>query len=150
MIDWNVYTIAINKHLKTLTHEREEYIAIFKDTKTIESKSFIKNNMNYLSINNSNVIAYRNSEIQNQWKNRMKMLNDSIYRMKFVRIEFLSQMRNLAHNIPLSNTDKVSTYNAAPSRNNELAFPNDGDLWGDDLFNMRAAVTNLCLKGLDK
>jgi hypothetical protein len=86
--------------------------------------------------------------IHNQWQNRQKLLDDAIYRMKFVRIELLSQMRNLALNIPLSNTDQVSIYQAAPARKGALVFPNDGKLWGDDLFSVMAQVQNLCLKGL--
>lgn len=144
MISWNVYTNAIKKHKRTSDQEIKNLRKLFIS----QDSAYLKNTIAQLSYSQKNVDAYEINQAKQQWQNRLNILEDSIYRMKFVRIEFLSQMRNLAHNIPLSNTDKVSTYNAAPSRNNEMSFPNDGDLWGDDLFNMRAAVKNLCLKGL--
>ncbi len=150
MLNWNFYTLAINKHSKGLLREGEKLAIIFNKEMIKDNPvllEFYDNNSNVLKMSKVNLEKYSRVEKLNQWHNRKVMLEDAIYRMKFVRIEFLSQMRNLALNIPLSNTDKVSTYNAAPARRNEIRFPNDGNLWGDDLFNMSAAVKNLCLKG---
>lgn len=150
MIDFNVYTKAIIDHKNTLKAEKQRLSMYLNKNLIVDNTdiaSFYKNmSMTYeQSLVNSNKLQF--IENRNQWLNRQKMLDDAIYRMKFVRIEFLSQMRNYALNIPMSNTDKVSTYSAAPERN-EIKFPNDGVLWGDDLFSMTSRVQNLCLKRL--
>lgn len=151
-IETNLFLKSHDRTSKTLRQEKEKISSLIN--KNIRSNNDVNKfyNDKMISIGNSlgHVKNSLVSEINTQWLNRSKMLDDAIYRMKFVRIEFLSQMRNLALNIPLSNTDKVSTYNSAPSRANDIEFPNDGILWGDDLFNMSAEVKNLCLKGLKK
>ncbi len=89
-------------------------------------------------------------EAQKQWKNRRSILDAAIYKMGFVRIELLSRMRAVAQGIKDSFTaDEVSVYQAAPAResDNEMSFPNDGMLWGDELFRMSADVYNMCLQG---
>lgn len=84
-----------------------------------------------------------------QWENRKKILEDAIYKMKFVRVELLSRMRavkeGLASNI--AGGDQVSRYQAATAKSNQIVFPSDGMLWGDELFNMSAQVKNLCIEG---
>lgn len=146
----NTYIDSHKKSAISLKKELEAFNKIFNNLNnkdplftTFETnvKNFFyeKNKANQDSLNLENTLL---------WQNKNKILSDAIYRMKFVRIEFLSQMRNLALNIPLSNTDSISTYNSAPQRQNEIKFPNDGLLWGDDIFHMSAEVKNLCLKGL--
>ena len=43
-----------------------------------------------------------------------------------------------------ANTDAVSNLSAANVRTNQMAFPQDGIIWGDDLFNMTASVEDKC------
>jgi hypothetical protein len=138
-------TINLSALEKSLKLEETRLAELFKtatENKAMEQYSRL------LAQLESDRINLLKQENKRQWENRKRILEDNIYRMKFVRIEFLSQMRNLALNIPLSNTDQIKMYQAAPARNNELVFPNDGVLWGDDLFNISADVKNLCLRNL--
>ncbi len=87
------------------------------------------------------------SEISKQWSNRKAMLSSALYKMQFVKIELISRMRAVEMNMKIAGSDEVSLQRAAPVRNNQLSFPNDGTLWGDELFNMSATVINKCIKG---
>ncbi len=84
-----------------------------------------------------------------QWANRQKILEDAIYKMKFVRVELLSRMRAVKEGIAadLTGGDSVSIYQAATAKSNQIVFPSDGMLWGDELFNMSAEIKNLCIEG---
>lgn len=86
-------------------------------------------------------------EILSQWKNREKLLDSAIYKMKFAKIELISRMRDLAHNINNMKSDQVGTYQAslAKSTKNQISFPSDGMLWGDEVFQLRADVQYKCL-----
>ncbi len=86
------------------------------------------------------------TEISKQWSNRKAMLESALYKMKFVKIELISRMRAVEMNMKIAGSDEVSLQRAAPLRNNQLSFPNDGHLWGDELFNMSATVINKCIK----
>lgn len=86
-------------------------------------------------------------EITAQWVNRKAMLESALYKMKFVKIELISRMRQVAMNMKVDGRDEVSQYSAAVAHNNELSFPNDGVVWGDELFQMSATVMNKCIKG---
>lgn len=149
----SVYTEAIRKHKLSLRAESQLLKNIFTN-KIVNSDVSLKVFSDKLKANyQKSSLWVKMKEYEENiamWKNKSKMLEDAIYRMKFVRIEFLSQMRNFALNIPLRNTDEVSTYSSAPRRHNQLVFPNDGNVWGDDLFRMTAQVENLCMKGRKK
>ncbi len=82
-----------------------------------------------------------------QWLNRKKILEETLYKMKFVRIELLSRVRSFRQGIAkeaIAGTDQVRFYTSAPARKNQLVFPTDGSLWGDELFHMDARVKNGC------
>jgi hypothetical protein len=91
--------------------------------------------------------AYR-LEAVSQWKNRQKILEEALYKMKFVKVELITRMRKVALKMKQVESDEVSLYRAAPARDNQISFPNDGVLWGDELFQMSAEVKNLCLQGM--
>lgn len=101
-------------------------------------------------LNGKEMLSKKNEslELKRKWKNREFVLDQAIYKMRFVKVEFISRMRELARNIPQNNKDEVSTYSAAPLRGNNIEFPYDGVLWGDEVFNITAQVENLCVKGL--
>ena len=86
-------------------------------------------------------------EISMQWSNRKTMLESALYKMKFVKIELISRMRQVEMNMKVAGSDEVSRQSAATARNNQLSFPRDGALWGDELFHMSASVINKCVKG---
>ncbi|MFA6236291.1 MAG: hypothetical protein WC635_03100 [Bacteriovorax sp.] len=86
-------------------------------------------------------------EISSQWKNRKTMLESALYKMKFVKIELISRMRAVEMNMKIAGSDEVRQQSAAPVRNNQISFPRDGALWGDELFHMSAAIKNKCIQG---
>jgi len=88
-------------------------------------------------------------EAQRQWKNRKLVLESALYKMRFVRIELLSRMRAFAEGMKdaLAGVDSVKTYSASTVKKNQMEFPNDGMLWGDELFKMNAVVQNECIQG---
>ena len=101
------------------------------------------------SIDNQ-ILAIDNSlhlEIASQWINRKAMLESALYKMKFVKIELISRMRAVEMNMQIAGSDEVSRQNAAPARKNQMSFPRDRALWGDELFHMSATVINKCING---
>lgn len=86
-------------------------------------------------------------EIKAQWLNRKSVLETALYKMQFAKIELISRMRAISMNLKVASNDEVSEQSAAPVRSNQMSFPNDGMVWGDELFHMSAAVKNKCLKG---
>lgn len=115
----------------------------------LEIRSFEEKDPNsvYLSILKEKLSLLekaRASEIQTQWKNRNTLLETALYKIKFVRIELLSRMRQFELNRPIANRDDVKTQLAAGVKRNQLKFKNDGVLFGDELFHMSASITNKC------
>lgn len=86
-------------------------------------------------------------EIHSQWTNRQAMLESALYKMKFVKIELISRMRAVEMNMKIAGVDEVKRQDAAPARKNQMSFPRDGALWGDELFQMSATVINKCVRG---
>jgi tetratricopeptide (TPR) repeat protein len=97
---------------------------------------------------------YRNSEammsfeLKRPWINRKLILKETIRKMRFVKVEYISLMRRIQRRLAKSkNIDSVSTFKSAPVKNNELKFSFDGVYFADELFNLTADVKSLCLKG---
>ncbi len=89
-------------------------------------------------------------ELRKRWVNRKKILESSIRKMRFVKVEFISLMRKMARRLKENNkemSDKITTFSAATSKKNQVKFPIDGVLFADELFHMSAEVKSLCLSG---
>jgi len=89
-------------------------------------------------------------ELRKRWSNRKKVLEASIRKMRFVKIEFISLMRKINKRLAQTHkksSDSVTTYAAAAKKRDQVAFPFDGVLFSDELFNMTAEVKSLCLSG---
>jgi hypothetical protein len=90
-------------------------------------------------------------ELRKRWGNRKKVLEASIRKMRFVKIEFISLMRKINKQLAKAGTkhsDSVTSYSAATKKRNEVEFPFDGVLFSDEVFSMRAEVKSLCLSGV--
>lgn len=139
LVSNDFYYQGIINNLKSLKFENDYLVNLKSDfTQDLSRLS----QMNLLVLNNQKI------ELIRKWDNREKILTEAIYKMRFVKIEFISRMRDFS--LALNNTqDSVSTYSAATARDNQLQFPYDGKtVWSDELFNMTAEVENLCLQGL--
>lgn len=86
-------------------------------------------------------------EIVAEWSNRKKILESALYKMQFVKIELIARMRKVEMNMKVAEADELTIQNAAPLRKNQISFPKDGALWGDELFLINASVINKCIKG---
>jgi hypothetical protein len=90
----------------------------------------------------------KNFEATRQWKNRKIMLERSIRNMRFVKIEYLSTMRRLKSKLALrTSQDQISTRQAGRAKSDQVKFPYDGVVFGEELFNLSSEIKNLCLKG---
>lgn len=101
----------------------------------------------YLSLVENKLITTNDDyqrKVKEQWISQKKLLEKSIYKMSFARIEMLSRMRQLT--MPNHTLDKNSEgqYKSATALRNQLSFPQDGVLWADDFFSMSADLKNYC------
>lgn len=90
----------------------------------------------------------RNLEIKQEWKNRQRMLEITLKKMRFVKVEFLSTMRRVQNQLAqMKNADTISTTTSALDKSDKIEFDYDGVLFGDELFNYTSKIKNLCLQG---
>ncbi len=104
------------------------------------------------------------SEYRRQWKNRMAILKEAINKMRFVKVEFMSQVRALSQaketspELLVKETAKEEsgkrtteqTVAKLKTEENEIAFPFDGVVWPDEVFKLRSVAQAQCLKGIKK
>jgi tetratricopeptide (TPR) repeat protein len=81
------------------------------------------------------------------WKNREYVLSETIRKMRFVKVEAMSQMRmaSLAQGNDKPVGDQVSTMMSAPIKEEQMVFKFDGVFWPDELFNLYSVAKNFCL-----
>lgn len=92
--------------------------------------------------------ARLNQEVRKQWNNRKIILENAIRKMRFVKVEFLSQMRRLNKELKISQMqDSVKTISAGVKKTDKFYFPYDGVLFGDEVFNITSEVKDICLRG---
>lgn len=133
----NEYVSLVKRQIESTKRER----AFFKALK-------VSRYDNLLTQIEADAKVELNTLARTQWENRKKILEDAIYKMKFVRVELLSRMRAVKEGIAANlSGDSVSVYQAATAKSNQIVFPSDGMLWGDELFNMSAEIKNLCIEG---
>jgi len=97
-------------------------------------------------------ISYAKSMIikekKRQWKNREVILSNIIRKMRFVKVEYISLMNRFRDRAITKKKDEIHLYQAKSRNKDELVFPYDGDLWGDDYFNLSADTESACLQGM--
>jgi hypothetical protein len=139
LIEEDFFTLNLSRYVSSLA----------KDQKVISNLKgdFWARNINELISHSKLASEARKVEANRRWKNRETILSESIYKMRFVKIEFISQMRDFSLKLAKSYEDKVSTYAAATARDNQISFKADHVIWSDELFNTTAQVENLCMQG---
>lgn len=125
-------------------------ISLAEEKSLMERTIDIPEYRSYLDNVNKVVLVSRNSEVRRQWENRKRLLVDTVYKMGFVKVEFIGRMRELKLARKEQFADHVSTYQAGVAKSNEISFPDDGMPWGDDLFHMSVNVINQCMKKFEK
>lgn len=95
----------------------------------------------------ANAKRVRVHEIKRRWRNREKMIQMSLRKMRFVKVEFLSLMRRLKSTLAKVNLgDKVNLKSSGIDKSNSVVFPYDGVTFSDELFHYKSDLTQLCLK----
>jgi len=98
----------------------------------------------------------QSEEYSRQWKNQRLALAESIRKMRFVKVEFISQV-NATENATGEVLEKkamvASNGNSIPGAvvtkdegKNMLTFPTDTELWPDEFFKLRSAAQAQCLR----
>jgi hypothetical protein len=86
------------------------------------------------------------NEYHRQWSNQKTALIEAIRKMKFVKVELLSQLGNAMAN---TQDDSLTASQAVPQRqaihDADMSFPFDGVVWTDELFKLRAVAQAHCL-----
>lgn len=92
-------------------------------------------------------------EYTRQWKNQRTALQEAIRKMRFVKVEYMSQMRQLTADAGMdtkkalaSNSTSVPASAVVKSETETLNFPATTEVWSDELFRLRSAAQAQCLK----
>lgn len=139
LIEKDFYSNNVEKNFQSLNKELA-FISTLPDSRYKSTKTY------FLNTKISNTKETFELEKRRRWENRMTVLDQAIYKMRFVKIEFISRMRDLSLALQKQYEDQVTTYAAAPTRNNQVKYPHDKVVWADELFNMTAQVENLCIQ----
>lgn len=134
-IDFSFYLMNLNK----------AQVSLASEARMIEENNPQSSYLAPLKEKMMLVQTTREKEIQTQWKNRQTLLETALYKMKFVRIELLSRMRQFEMKMPLASGDEVRVQQAANAKRDQLKFKKEGVLFGDELFHMSASIKNKCL-----
>ena len=89
-----------------------------------------------------------------QWKNYEIVLSEAITKMRFVKVEMLSQLSEAraaevaAQDAPDATADEIHTTSAATLRDQpeDMTFPFDGIVWPDEMFKLKSVAESRCLK----
>lgn len=102
----------------------------------------------------------KNKALENRrfWKNKQALLTSTIRKMRFVKVEAMTQIRSFAalakanaknkkeESTSSSQSDRVKIAQAAQLKG-KIIFPFDGVVWPDELFNLYSNAETECLKG---
>ncbi len=98
---------------------------------------------------------FQSDQFSRQWKNERSALSEAIRKMRFVKVEYLSQVRQLSTSQTLDSKSMLASNSATvpasarevvgAAENGQMNFPIDSDIWSDELFKMRSAAQALCL-----
>ncbi len=90
-------------------------------------------------------------EYRRQWKNMRGTLEEAIRKMRFVKVEYLSQVRQFAGDGAMDSKKLVASNekgSAVVESDSEhtMNFPVETEIWPDEFFKLRSAAQTLCLK----
>ncbi len=85
-------------------------------------------------------------EYRQVWKNWHAAIEESIRKMKFVKVELLSQLTELtAKQGGTAPLEGGNTKVALQQEKDAVVFPFDGVVWNDEVFHLRAVTEGACL-----
>lgn len=83
-------------------------------------------------------------EYRRQWKNQELQLSEAIRKMRFVKIEYMTRVRELVANAAPKAVSVAASFEKKPD---QMIFPFDGVMWPDELFKLQSLAQNQCLTG---
>jgi tetratricopeptide (TPR) repeat protein len=89
-------------------------------------------------------------EFRRQWKSDRTILQESIRKMQFVKVELLSQVGQM-ESLTKKDSNSTDRLNAAKNElneKNEMSFPYDGVVWPDEVFKLKAVANGQCAEKL--
>jgi hypothetical protein len=104
-----------------------------------------------LALRQSNTLdlakKFQTDERRRAWKMRGDALREAIRKMKFVKVELLSQMSTLAEKskVEQKSLSEETRKLAAKEDTNSIMFPFDGVIWNDEVFRLRSVTESVCL-----
>ncbi len=89
-------------------------------------------------------------EFRRQWKTDRSTLQESIRKMRFVKVELLSQVSQLEG---LTRKEALPAYRSQAMKqkiedHSEMSFPFDGVVWPDEVFKLKAVANGQCAEKL--
>lgn len=91
----------------------------------------------------------KEQEYRRQWRNNALLLTEAIRKMRFVKIELISQLNTGQAPHPNSEVSKTNEDQAedkiVEESSGRWSFPFDGVMWPDELFAARSTAHNVCL-----
>lgn len=143
----NFYRTLAKNGIDNLDQEILKVSNLFSQDNSIQELIGVDSLSSYLVIAKE---SYHH-EIKQEWKNKKRLIELSLQKMRFVKIEFLSTMRRLKNRLHENATakmkrDEISVITSAIDKTDKLEFPHDGVLFGDELFNMYSKISSLCLQ----
>ena len=130
--------------LKKLEAERELLIKISANEEKGLLHDLLENTVTKKSFLDKELV----SNIQREWKHRKHILENTIRRMRFVKVEYLSKMRRMNNQISKMNSiDSVNIVHSAVDKSDKIEFPVNDVLFSDELFNMKADLQKKCIEG---
>lgn len=87
----------------------------------------------------------RNREYVRHWQNEELALTEAIRKMRFVKIELLTELNQLKSVAAVPASDEVHVSQAAARRDQaDMNFPFDGVVWPDEMFKLQAVAESQC------
>ncbi|MAX65443.1 MAG: hypothetical protein QF441_01255 [Bacteriovoracaceae bacterium] len=115
----------------------------------------LKNESNIIQASLKSVEKQLIFEKKRQWGNSEKLITSTLRKMRFVKVEFLSRMRRLKKMLAKSDqkikkVDTVARVSSSIEKTDSLFFPQDGILFGDEVFHLSSLQKSLCIEGKEK
>jgi tetratricopeptide (TPR) repeat protein len=115
----------------------------------VGKQSHWKTTLAHLDAEVTKLEKMKHSEFRKQWRNDAQMLDEAIRKMKFVKIELISQVREQAVAQASDNNTESSLSTQKPvmshKTSGQVSFPIDDVAWSDEIYKLRADSANICL-----
>lgn len=96
-----------------------------------------------LQTNLETVKKKRAAEYRREWTNQQRTLQEAIRKMRYVKVELLTQVQQLAQ---VEKFAQPKTAENTLNTGNAQVYPFDGVVWPDELFSLQSTAETQCLR----